>query len=292
MRPTPDRLSAIAAPPPVPVATPEDETAPRPDPVPGRRDRPPSTTTLRDRATDRHRAAARVSAAYTTAYGHPTAHAGFARADEGDGRRRWATTPALATAAAVLVLVAAVGVGWFALRDGASAVPASGATSPTVIVPEASPDETGPSDPAPGGGVVVHVVGQVASPGLITLASGARVADAVEAAGGALDGADLSGVNLARIVVDGEQIVIPLPGEAIAPPPGAVVPGGAGGGLVDLNSADAATLDGLPGIGPVLAERIVAWRTENGPFSSVDQLGEVSGIGPAVLDKVRDLVRV
>uniref|UniRef100_UPI00259149EC ComEA family DNA-binding protein n=1 Tax=uncultured Cellulosimicrobium sp. TaxID=307826 RepID=UPI00259149EC len=88
----------------------------------------------------------------------------------------------------------------------------------------------------------------------------------------------------------------PPPGAAPPPPaspgPAATGGGGAGGAVVDLNAADAAALDTLPGIGPVLAERIVAWRDENGPFTAVDELGEVSGIGPAVLEDVRDLVRV
>jgi competence protein ComEA len=138
----------------------------------------------------------------------------------------------------------------------------------------------------------------------VTLPAGARVADALEAAGGATGDADLAAVNLARAVVDGEQVYVPAPGEA---PPAAADPGegavgggvggsggpaGGGSPLVDLNAADAATLETLPGVGPVIAERIVTWREENGPFTSVDELAEVSGIGPAMLAKIRDAARV
>ncbi|WP_255371762.1 ComEA family DNA-binding protein [Cellulosimicrobium sp. CUA-896] len=145
-------------------------------------------------------------------------------------------------------------------------------------------------------------MGRVAAPGLVTVVDGARVADALAAAGGTLPDADLAALNIARTVVDGEQIVVPLPGEQVPQPgvagtgtvAGGATAGGAGaaGGVVDLNAADATALDTLPGIGPVLAERIVAWRTEHGRFTSVDELGEVSGIGPSVLADLRDLVRV
>lgn len=129
--------------------------------------------------------------------------------------------------------------------------------------------------------VVVSVVGLVTRPGLVSLPSGARVADAVEAAGGFLPDADPASVNLAAVVTDGEQIAVGLPGAPVAG-------GGAGGapsssgGRVDLNTATAAELDALPGIGPVLAERIVAYRDAEGPFRSVDQLEDVPGIGPAI----------
>lgn len=156
-----------------------------------------------------------------------------------------------------------------------------------------------PDVPGPGAeDVVVHVVGEVASPGVVRLPAGARVADAVQAAGGATAEADTSAVNLARLVVDGEQIVVPVPGAA---PPTVPVPGTAAGtagggtaasdGPVDLNTADLAALDGLPGVGPVLAERILERRTRR-PFRSVDELMDVSGIGPAVMERLRERVRV
>lgn len=149
-----------------------------------------------------------------------------------------------------------------------------------------------------GTGVVAHVVGAVREPGLVELPGGARVADAVEAAGGPTSEADLSGVNLARPVNDGEQIHVPRPGEALAASDGtspeetAGSPGGGNGEAVDLNTADATTLETLPGIGPALAQRIIEWRTANGPFAAVDELDDVSGIGPAVLERIRPVARV
>ena len=134
--------------------------------------------------------------------------------------------------------------------------------------------------------VVVHVAGAVASPGLYALDAGARVADAVAAAGGAADGADLDAINLARVVVDGEQVRVPLMGEAASV--GDVVGGAVGvDGQVNINTADAAMLERLPGVGPVLAARIAAYRASHGPFASVDALDDVTGVGPAVLEKIR-----
>ena len=132
--------------------------------------------------------------------------------------------------------------------------------------------------------LLVHVLGAVAKPGLVELSAGARVVDAVAAAGGFTADADPAGVNLARPVVDGEQLVVLAIGQA--PPPGQA-PGPAGGaagsdGLVHLNTADVAALDTLPRIGPALAQRIIDWRDANGPFTGIDQLLEVTGIGDAV----------
>ncbi len=156
--------------------------------------------------------------------------------------------------------------------------------------------------------MVVSVVGLVHAPGLVTLATGARVADALDAAGGPLDGADVLGLNMARRVTDGEQIVVGIeasPGRPVEmgssivsdPAPSPDSPSTAenpssGGNLVDLNSATVEELDTLPGVGPVTAAAIISWRDANGRFGSVDQLGEVDGIGPARLDKLRDHVRV
>ncbi|RZS59073.1 competence protein ComEA [Microcella putealis] len=143
--------------------------------------------------------------------------------------------------------------------------------------------------------VLVHVAGAVANPGVVELAEGARVLDAVARAGGAADDAELTAVNLARVVVDGEQIVVPRVGEVPAAAPGSPASGAASSGaagLVNLNVADATTLETLPGVGPAIAARIIAWRDENGPFRSVDELLAVSGIGEKTLDGFRELVTV
>lgn len=136
----------------------------------------------------------------------------------------------------------------------------------------------------PTGTVVVHVSGAVRVPGVVTLADGARVADALAAAGGATDVADLGGLNLARVLVDGEQVrvtdtVVGVDGERI--PTGAAEERGArdADGRLDLNRASRAELEELPGIGPVLADRIVAWREREGPFREIGGLREVPGIG-------------
>jgi competence protein ComEA len=126
------------------------------------------------------------------------------------------------------------------------------------------------------------------------------VEQAVTAAGGPRRDADLSQVNLARPLVDGEQVVVPRPGQPATPAavaagsavgPGAS-PAAPGGSPVDVNTATLAELDTLPGVGPVLAQRILDWRAQNGRFTSVDELGEISGIGDAVLARLRPLVRL
>lgn len=143
--------------------------------------------------------------------------------------------------------------------------------------------------------VVVHVTGSVRHSGVYELQAGTRVSDAVEAAGGLLPDAMPERVNLARVLTDGEQVHIPDEDEPV-PGPGVAgaTAGGAGGAgatsLVNLNTADAAALDTLPGVGPSTAEKIVADREANGPFGSIEDLGRVSGIGPKKLEQLRDLV--
>jgi competence protein ComEA len=141
-----------------------------------------------------------------------------------------------------------------------------------------------------GAPLIVDVAGWVRRPGVYEFPPGARVIDAVEEAGGARGGADLSLLNLAAPLVDGQQILVPK--EGAAPAPGTVVVPGAPGGLVNLNTADAATLETLSGVGPALAAAIIQYRTEQGPFTTVDQLDEVSGIGPATLEELRPHVTV
>jgi competence protein ComEA len=121
------------------------------------------------------------------------------------------------------------------------------------------------------------------------LRESARVADAVAAAGGLLPEADPASVNLAAVVTDGQQVAVGVAGAA---PADAGTPAGAGSGPVDLNTATAADLEELPGIGPVLAERIVGFRDEQGRFASVEQLQDVPGIGPAIYDDLKPLVTV
>ncbi len=157
-----------------------------------------------------------------------------------------------------------------------------------LVVATSAPPQPGTVTP-PASEVVVHVAGLVAMPGLVTLPSGARVADAIAAAGGVTRQRASDTVNLARLLVDGEQIVVGASAPANA---GGPAPTSTGPPVVDLNLADAAAFEGLPGVGPVLAGRILEWRSLNGPFRSVDELGEVSGIGEATLSRLRPLVRV
>ncbi|GAA2024345.1 hypothetical protein GCM10009740_12340 [Terrabacter terrae] len=261
--------------------------------------------------------------------------------DELRAGRRGLTSAAVVS---MLALVVAVGcafvlrVLWAERSASASERPAAGAATVQVVggtargaaVPGAGTTRTppvGPGDPTagapsrdgladaggsggtagaapPGGSVVVHVVGQVNRPGLVQLRQGARVADAITAAGGTRRGADVSVLNLARLVQDGEQIRVPKPGERLVAAPGSGTSGGAAsagaggasggsavaGPPVSLNAADVAALDTLPGVGPVLAQRIVDWRTEHGRFTSVDELGEVSGIGDKLMAQLRPKV--
>jgi competence protein ComEA len=187
-----------------------------------------------------------------------------------------------------LLLVAAATAWWVFLgRPRASAVPVI--TSARGAVSSSAAAARPGSVPA---SVVVDVVGKVRRPGVYRLRSGARVQDAVQAAGGATAGADLTPTNLARKLVDGEQIAVGLApaGATGSTGLGAEVTGS--GGLVDLNTASAEQLDELPGVGPVLAQHILDWRSAHGRFDSADQLREVSGIGPSKFADLRPLVTV
>jgi competence protein ComEA len=148
--------------------------------------------------------------------------------------------------------------------------------------------------------VLVHVAGRVHRPGVVRLPVGARVQDALRAAGGALPGSDLVGINLAQLLADGEQVVVARPGRGstvTTAGAGTAAAGAAGasagsGAMVDLNVGDVTALDALPGVGPVLAQRIVDWRTAHGRFTSIDELDEVSGIGAKLLAEIRPHVRL
>lgn len=179
----------------------------------------------------------------------------------------------------VVVLALAVTVGIGILR---------GAGTPIEEVAVASDDATASLS---ADDVYVHVAGAVAAPGLYRLFDGARVVDAVAAAGGFADGADRAAVNLARTVSDGEQLVVPIIGAA--PSTGTGSTGAASGdGRVNLNTADVAALDTLPRIGPALAQRIIDWRDANGSFTSIEDLLAVPGIGDKMLESLRELVTV
>ncbi|WP_202879350.1 ComEA family DNA-binding protein [Nocardioides cynanchi] len=200
---------------------------------------------------------------------------------------------------AVVAVVAAVGLAltcWWLVRGGSHQVPAPVAlTSPRAAL--ATPVGGGelPSGAALSGStaprtrVVVDVTGKVRRPGIAVLRSGARVIDAIRAAGGARAGVDLTTLNLARVVSDGEQIVVGGGPVAVATsaPSGSPV-----SGLVDINTADETTLETLPEVGPVTAQSIITWRTQHGGFSSVDQLLEVDGIGDATLAKLTPYVTI
>lgn len=182
--------------------------------------------------------------------------------------------------ALVWLLVAGLGVilvaGYFLSHHrggGGGAAPSASAPS-AVAVPAVAPLQ-----------LVVDVDGRVRHPGLVTLAQGARVADAIRAAGGVLHAKDLVGINLAARVADGQLLLIGVAGGA---PSGSA----AGSGPLNLNSATVDQLDALPGVGPVLAQRIVSWRDAHGGFRSVDDLQQVTGIGPSKFDDLKTLVAV
>lgn len=181
----------------------------------------------------------------------------------------------LSVAAAVVLglVVLSAAIGWGILRGQATTVETVPLHDDTVAVEV--------------GVLYVHVLGEVAHPGLYELDAGARVVDALAAAGGTTDAADLAAVNLARVLADGEQLRVPSIDERAAE--GESDPGD---GLIDLNTADQTVLETLPRIGPALAQRIIAWREEHGRFASVDDLLAVSGIGEKMLAGMRDLVRV
>jgi competence protein ComEA len=200
------------------------------------------------------------------------------------------TTPARILGGAA-VLAVAVAVALWLLRPPARPVEESLPFASTTVAGAAA--DTTPTTPATD--LVVHVAGAVAAPGVHTLPGGARVADAIEAAGGLASGADSARINLAAPLLDGARVYVPAVGED--PPPVAV--GGAldgaataAPGLVDLNTADATALEALPGIGPATAAAILEHRSKVGSFSSVDQLLDVPGIGEAKLEALRDLVAV
>ena len=269
-----------------------------------------------------HSAMSAVATGYAAAHGHPLEHDGFLSAHR--VRRRWAL--GMRAGVILIVLIGVIGAA-ISIRavTGSKQIPVTLDSPPEVVVdvedeipgtqgPQPGTEQQGAGavasvpdgteqDQGPSGHAVVHVAGQVADPGVVTLVIGARVSDAVTAAGGLTGQADPAAVNLARVIQDGEQIYVPAMGEE---PPAlfggpAEQPHVVGGGpeqatqadsLVDLNTATQAQLETLPGIGPALASRIIAWRETNGGFAEKSDLMSVSGIGPAVMGNVQDLITV
>jgi competence protein ComEA len=207
----------------------------------------------------------------------------------------------------VLALVVAVVIGgtaWWLLRDRGAVVPVTTVAVTAPLEPadaapvDAASDGASPtSGPSSGktaaGSVTVDVVGKVRRRGIEVLASGARVVDAIKAAGGARRGVDLSSLNLARVLVDGEQIAVGVAGAGGGSAPSA---GGGGaappGGLVNLNTASEQQLEELPEVGPVTAQAILTYRQQNGGFTSIDQLLDVQGIGDKTMAQLQPYVTV
>ena len=223
-----------------------------------------------------------------------------------DGWRRLRSDPRVGVAVLLLVALAA-GVAWFRAGIAPGAPPSSpahaGARAPRPTTSPASSTSTSTA----GRPLVVYVIGAVRTPGIVQLQPGARIVDAILAAGGSVAGADVARLNLAEPVADGERIAVPIFGQ----PPPALDPTAVVGGAsptnpadgsssagmstnasVNINTATVAQLDTLPGIGPTTAAAIVREREAHGPFSSVDELERVKGIGQAKLAQLRDRVTV
>jgi competence protein ComEA len=203
-----------------------------------------------------------------------------------------ASMPELPITRALAIVLAAVAVS-VALVLGRVLLPAGGASAPAPVelrVSSGARSAGGAAGAASGARLVVHVVGAVRRPGLYRLRAGSRVADAVEHAGGAAPPADLSLVNLAAPLADGQQVVVPSRVPAAEAGGGGSAGGSEPTGPVHLNTASVDELDELPGIGPVTAQKIVDFREQHGPFSSVEDLDAIPGIGPAKVEQLRDLV--
>jgi competence protein ComEA len=219
--------------------------------------------------------------------------------------RDWVVWFGVGRLVAVALSVLAIGAGgYWLLHPPPTPVDASlpragqvtGATSPSAPTAEGGTAIGGSVVTAPASEIVVHVAGAVVVPGVHQLPLGARVIDAVVLAGGAAPDADVNALNLAAPLRDGDRLYVPRAGEVppvqagITPPTGG--DGAASSGPININSATAAQLDSLPGVGPATAQAIVDHRSQHGPFASVDSLTEVRGIGPAKLEALRTLVTV
>jgi competence protein ComEA len=194
--------------------------------------------------------------------------------------------PQLVAYALAALVVVALGVRFMQgqARNGAvaAAAPAAAGAAPSTAVR---------IEPRPAAVALVHVAGAVRSPGVYRLREGQRIEDAVRRAGGPRAGADLNAINLAAKVADGQQVVVPRHGATVAVAGGADAPGGPAAPPVSLNSATAEQLDTLDGVGPATAAKILDWRRQHGGFRSVDDLGEIPGIGPKRLAALRTKVQ-
>lgn len=227
-----------------------------------------------------------------------------------DWAARFALEPRHWLVVGLAVALGLAGTGWWLLRARPSEpVPAPLPASALVTPAPAAGSTAGTADPSagatappgsaasPSGEVVVDVAGRVRRPGIAVLSTGARVVDAIEAAGGVRPGVDLGSLNLARLLLDGEQLLVGVrqpdgPGAVAGAGPASTASGSPPAALVNLNTADQTTLEGLPEVGPVTAQAIIAWRTEHGGFTSVDQLVDVDGIGEVTMRQIAPLVTI
>lgn len=202
-------------------------------------------------------------------------------------------TPArsrLRVALGAVVVLALVGLAVAVLVGAFGSAGVTRSVTPSPVVSDGSAALSTATDAV----IYVHVLGAVNRPGLFSLKEGSRAVDVVAEAGGFTATADQAGLNLARVLSDGEQIIVPELGAAPAPTAGGAGGGAPGtpGGKVNLNSADESTLDALPGIGPATAQSIIKWRDDNGRFSSIEDLMSVGGIGDKTFATLKDLVTV
>ena len=191
----------------------------------------------------------------------------------------------------IVVVASLLGAGFWYMRSLPRPV---GIAAPAdAVSPVVSPVAglTGSASPSPAS-IIVDVAGWVRRPGVYEFATGDRVIDAVNRAGGARNGADLTSLNLAAPLADGTQIVIPRPGETAPGSSTSDTETAGGTTLININTASETDLEALPGVGPVTAAAIIDYRTQNGPFSAVDDLIDVSGIGPSTLEQIRPFATV
>ena len=236
----------------------------------------------------------------------------FSDSAEGSLWQRWGATSLKPVVVAVALTACVM---WVLTHMSTMTAPAviSMATGSSIAVTSSDVGESGfpnpsnsttVSEPPVAQTFVVQILGEVHEPGLVTVPVGARVSDAIAAAGGLLSRTSSGGLNLARRVVDGEQIVVSRAVPTITPASGSTSSGLSSSGLtasgmapggtasIDLNAADVAALDSLPGVGPVMAARIIAWRDQHRRFTTVNQLREISGIGPRTFERLRPFVHV